>query len=490
MITAYRPVRPAPSAATASGAKLLRIALTCLLAAAAVAEAATGSQAVAAYVGKGRRQVGYCAVRLSDGVTIASRQADTPMRPASVQKICTAATALTVLGDDFRFRTVVATYQDDLIVIGDGDPTLGDPVLAAAAGGTIYDALDAWTAAIKDRGASRIAGALVLDDNIFAERRHGDWPASQRQRWYCAPVSGLNFNDNCVDVSLQVTAAGVTATVGPASRFIHVANETRRGSKQLWRLAYADEDATLRLTGQVRTSTAKPLSVAVNHPTLLLGRTLADRLNRGGVAFDGPILRRQVVGADRKLPAGPQVVAEHVTPIGVVLARANKRSLNLTAECLLLRAAASRTGRGTFADAAAVATEVLTGVYGVPAEQITVADGSGMSRNNRLSAAAAVTVLRKLARGPHGRTFMASLPISGVDGSLTKRLTRHTGRVVAKTGTLSGTAALAGYILDAAGEPAIAFAVLCNHTRGGNYEARAVIDALVEDWIGVVDSQR
>jgi len=458
------------------------ILLACLLTIVAAGRADTGtSPVVRAYLARRGTTVTYCAVRLADGQVIASRQAARPMVPASVQKLCTCAVALDVLGETFAFRTRLAMHGDDVFIIGDGDPTLGDPHLAERAAGTIYDTLDRWAHLLRARGLTRIDGHLVLDDDIFQERRHGDWPKAQHQRWYCAPVAGLNFNDNCLDIRIDLADATPAVTTSPASHRLTVVNRLRRGSDQLWRVAYDDADRTVTLTGTVRTSMTEPLSVAVNEPSLLLGRVFADRLARAGIAGTPPVVRARVAAPDRTLPEALTVVAEEVTPLATVLQRANKRSLNLAAECLLLRAAVQRTGRGTFEAAADLARTILVERYGVAPGQVAIADGSGMSRSNRLSAEAAVTILRRLA--VDHPTFLDSLPAAGVDGTLRKRLTGAAGRVRAKTGTLDGVVTLAGYILDDAGKPAVAIAVFCNDVRGPNAEARQMIDALVAEWV-------
>jgi len=462
------------------------IGLMCLLTAAGAARPdVETSPAVRTYLERHNTTVTYCAVRLADGQVIASRRARRPMMPASVQKLCTSAVALDVLGETFAFRTRLAVHDDDVFVIGDGDPTLGDPHLAARDGGTIYDTLDRWARALRDRGLTRIDGHLVLDDDIFQERRHADWPEAQRRRWYCAPVSGLNFNDNCLHVRIELADGAPVVAISPASRRLHVVNRLRRGSRQLWRVAYDAAGRTVTVSGTVKAPTAEPFPVAVDEPSLLLGRVFADRLARAGIAGTPPMVRAQVAKADRTLPEMLTVVDEQVTPLSTVLRRANKRSLNLAAECLLLRAAVERTGRGTFEAAAELARTVLVKRYGVAPDQIAVADGSGMSRTNRLSAEAAATILRRLAA--EHPAFLDSLPIAGVDGTLRKRLTDHQGRVRAKTGTLAGVVTLAGYILDADGTPAVAMAVFCNDVRGGNDKARQMIDALIAEWIDAIE---
>lgn len=467
-------------------------AVVAALAAPGAGQAAVGeSAALRAFLKLSNAKVGYQAVRLRDGAVLAARQAETPMLPASVQKLLTSAVALETLGADFQFVTTLAVLADEqgaapvLLLVGDGDPTLGDPVLAGERGGSIYDTFDAWAERLAAAGQTRFS-QLVLDAGIFDAGRHPDWPANQANRWYCAPVGGLNFNNNCLDVTIRVADGRASADLSPRSRYIDVTDQVRLGRRDVWNLSLSNRDAAVRLTGEISQSMTEPLSVAVNEPALLAGRVLADRLARAGIVIDQMVLRPAVT-AERRLPAGAAVAGRHVTPIATVLARANKPSLNMMAECLLLRSAVQGGEAGTFAAAERFGSAVLTSRVGLDGEQFRLADGSGMSRNNRLSAAAACWVLARLADGPGGKTFLQSLAVGGVDGTLKSRLSfGEKPRVLGKTGTLAGASALAGYVLDAQGRPAVAFAMIC--TGPDSNLARQAQDALVEDLVRLVDA--
>jgi D-alanyl-D-alanine carboxypeptidase/D-alanyl-D-alanine-endopeptidase (penicillin-binding protein 4) len=126
--------------------------------------------------------------------------------------------------------------------------------------------------------------------------------------------------------------------------------------------------------------------------------------------------------------------------------------------------------------------------YGLDRGSFTVADGSGYSRNNRVSPAALTALLRALAGEGH---FFRSLPLSGVDGSLRHRLRGPTcrGRVRAKTGYIARVSALSGYILDRRGKPAIAFSILVNgSTHGKGYSAHRLQEAICEALVEAVDA--
>ncbi|HUU22950.1 MAG TPA: D-alanyl-D-alanine carboxypeptidase, partial [Phycisphaerae bacterium] len=225
---------------------------------------------VEAFRAKTGAAVGVHAVRLADGKELASVHPSRPLIPASNQKVVTSAVALKRLGEDFRFRTVVAVEGDHLVITGDGDPSTGDPVLAARRGGTIYDEMDRWAAAVAAAGVTKLKGDVILRAGIFAPpMTHPDWPAGDRRKWYGAGVAGVNFNDNCVDVSFTVAGEGVQADVRPASRWLRVVNRVRAGGKHLWDCRFGRSGTEITLTGTASQSSTEPFSVAAPDPPML-----------------------------------------------------------------------------------------------------------------------------------------------------------------------------------------------------------------------------
>jgi D-alanyl-D-alanine carboxypeptidase/D-alanyl-D-alanine-endopeptidase (penicillin-binding protein 4) len=147
---------------------------------------------------------------------------------------------------------------------------------------------------------------------------------------------------------------------------------------------------------------------------------------------------------------------------------------NFVAEMLLKQLGAQRTGRGTSARGAAVVTAVLR-TFDVPLGGVRLVDGSGLSLLNRLTATSLVTLLNVAWSDPAVRpTFVRTLPVAGVSGTLRKRLLGARGRVQAKTGTTSAASALAGYV---AGR--YAFAVLHNGRPVATTWARRAQDRFV-----------
>ncbi len=396
--------------------------------------------------------VGVSAVELGSGKVLLDHHADDLFAPASNMKVLTSAFALSRLGAEFKFKTTLYWLGNDLLVVGGFDPTFGDPVVAETYKKTIYAELDQWAKAVKDRAGGKLPGdIIVVAPGSPKTWRHKEWPRNQYGSWYSAPVCQLSFNNNCLDINFAMQGKELAPQLSPLSRLIKVASSVKPG-KGGWSAASNPDDSTVTLTGTGGAG-GKPVSVAVNHPPLLLGRTLAERIMQAGVEFSGQV--RHVQEADM---ANAKAFVQTTSPLALAMSRANKRSLNMTAECMFLRA-----GDGTWDGSAKIAAETLQQTYGLKPGSFEVIDGSGYSRGNRISPAAMTKLLGGILAQKGSGIFTQSLPVSGVDGTISKRFDeQYRGRVLGKTGYIAGVSCLSGYVLDKQNKPVIAYSVLVN----------------------------
>lgn len=389
-------------------------------------------------------------------VSIAPSQMRTP---ASNQKILTAALALDRLGRDFHFRTTFLRGTDgSLVVKGDGDPNMsgrffdGDPNAV----------LRKLARDLKRKGVTRVAGDLVLDATKFdGQWRHPDWPRDQLDRWYCAPVAALVYNDSCWDITVGPGAdvgdpARVSVEPSLLSPRIALACRTVAVRKQHVVHIGREEDGFSVKGGVLRGSTGVSSHMTVKEPVLFFGRALRAALAAEGVAVDGRI--RLGVDPDAK----PVLV--YRSPIKRALKVMMTDSQNLYAECLLKRA-----GDGTFAGSAAMFRS-----YG----PVKARDGSGMSKHNKVAPA---TLHRILMRFKDDPLFVDSFPAGG-EGTLRRRYRELGERVRAKTGTISGVSSLSGYVTSRGGKRFV-FVILCNGRSTSR--SRSVQNAVVKHLAGL-----
>jgi D-alanyl-D-alanine carboxypeptidase/D-alanyl-D-alanine-endopeptidase (penicillin-binding protein 4) len=170
---------------------------------------------------------------------------------------------------------------------------------------------------------------------------------------------------------------------------------------------------------------------------------------------------------------GLPLASDVSAPLGRIVRFMGRESDNFTAEILVKELGASIAGRGTTAAGARIVRQALADA-GVPLVGVRLADGSGLSVLNRLTAAALVELLEVALADPEIRdAFVASLAVAGVDGTLEDRMRARParGRVVAKTGTTRGASALSGFV-----RGRYAFAVLQNGRPVSTYWARRAQD--------------
>ncbi|MGP1309956.1 MAG: D-alanyl-D-alanine carboxypeptidase/D-alanyl-D-alanine endopeptidase [Phycisphaerales bacterium] len=442
------------------------IAVALLLAPAAVAQSLQRQieQALRS-VGLDRSDVGVVVLDADTGRELVAIRPDLPLIPASNMKLLTSGAAVTVLGGEYAFRTELLVDGDRLIIKGSGDPALADHELLKEMDLDVEDLLGVWVNAVKDSGA-RI-NEIVVDDRAFdRELFHETWPTDQLNRWYCAQVSGLNFHANvlCVYAEPSVPGAAPEIVVDPASPWIVVENRAesvREGGNTIW-IARPNLSNEFTIRGNVRYPLGEPVEVALHDPARFVGDLLADRLVKAGM--NRPSVR---IAADEERLDDGAVVAVVRTPMDVVLRRCNVSSHNLYAEALIKRMGHEATGRpGSWSSGAAVIRMALQRRLGPSdAASVQIADGSGMSRGNRVSAGLLTRWLASFdPRDENDRAFIESLPRAGLEGTLRNRFRgMHPAHEIrAKTGYIRNVSSLSGYVSDAQTGERLVFSIIMN----------------------------
>lgn len=435
---------------------------------------------------------GAVVIDLTDGKLVFEHNADQTLVPASAMKVFVMAAGLAELGPDFAFDTILATDGARLIVIGDGDPAFGDEKLHKARSERITADFDRWAAALAQRGFRDFPGGLLIDESVFdTQWVHPSWEPDDLDNWYAAPIGALNFNDNCVDITVIPDAklnAPARITVQPEASVIKIINQCKSGGKGTPVLNHLASSFEYVVSG--RTSKTFPLGAAsFPDPGLLFAESFRTVLARSGVRLAPGLQRARIRLADGSVPSNVTIIDRKRTPLPDVLSRIGKDSQNFFAECLLKRMAygwARRQGRpdpqGSWSLGSAAVGDWLTR-QGVPSAGFVMADGSGLSRENRCSARQLATLLGWVHRQPYAEVFQEALSEAGEDGSLRKRLKDVRGSVYCKTGTMRGIRALTGYVHSKDGR-VYAFASIFNNYKGGSAPYKEIQDRLCRTLAG------
>jgi D-alanyl-D-alanine carboxypeptidase/D-alanyl-D-alanine-endopeptidase (penicillin-binding protein 4) len=401
------------------------------------------------------------------------------MMPASGMKVVTLAAAAERLGWDFAYETRLVAdgavderfLNGDLIVVGHGDPSLDDWDGAAT------HLFETWARAIKTSGIDTIGGRIIGNDNALEDAVLGSgWAWDDLDRSFATSIGALQFNQNTAQVRIgpgAAEAAPASVTLSPGGSGLVIRNllsttapaipaklETRR-------LAGT---AVLEMRGSIPLGVAPfNRNVSVYNPTLYFVHALREALLANGIDVRGPAVDIDDALQAPSGSAGATLVSYRSPPLAALATTMMKQSQNLYAETLLQTIGGPDQVKS-----------VLEG-WGIPLEDLVIADGSGLSRYNLITAEAMTDILGHVAKDERLHApFEASLPVAGREGTLAGRMkdTSAEGNARAKTGSFSNARSTSGYVRSAGGERLV-FAIIANNFGTSPDAVEQAIDSIV-----------
>lgn len=415
---------------------------------------------------------------VGSGRRVLQWQADKPMNPASVTKLLTTAAALQGLGPAYTWATPVwlagplhdGVLEGSVFIKGSGDPKF------------TLERVWLLLRRVQQIGVREIRGDIVLDNSAFAvpEVAAGDFDGEPLRPYNVHPAALLfNFRAATYTFSPDVAAGVARVSVEPAlagtvsDRSVPLA----AGPCADWRTALkASFDAErTRFAGNYATACGElSWPVADPQPASYEARLLQTLWREMGGTLHGSV-------REGPAPVALKPSFEMRSPALAELVRdINKFSNNLMAQQLALSLALqARPQASATPDSAREALQRwLAERTGPLGDEVVLDNGSGLSRDTRISAARLARVLLQAWDSPVMSELMSSLPISGLDGTL-RRSSLASGRAHLKTGSLRDVQAVAGYVLSDSGRRYVVVAVV-NHAQAG--AARPALDALVQ-WV-------
>lgn len=447
--------------------------------------------------------VGIKVTSLDSGRVLFEGNAEKLLRPASNMKIYTVATALDRLSPDYRFVTsVYAAARPDTAGVVRGDLRIygrGDPSIAARFNnGDYFKTIDELAARIVAAGVKRVEGDLVGDETYFVGPKYGaGWEWEDLTWYYGAEVTPLTVNDNALDLFIKPGATvgqPAVITTGPPDPLLTIVNNVTTSAKTTVRdisIHRALNDNTITITGTI------PLDdrgytggIGISHPALLFVYLLRNSLATKGVVITG---KSRVTGENpfsSALSPSPAISQQEIAtlqspPFSQIASQTLKPSQNLYTE-LILRTLGKVSPpppipipNATSEELGIEAVKTFLKTAGIRPESLVLDDGSGLSRNDMITAEASVQLLTFMSKHRYADVFREALPIAGVDGTLRNRFkgTPAENNLHAKTGSLSSAASLAGYVTTAAGEK-LAFSIMVNNYPRGVDPRAACIDPI------------
>jgi D-alanyl-D-alanine carboxypeptidase/D-alanyl-D-alanine-endopeptidase (penicillin-binding protein 4) len=399
-----------------------------------------------------------------------------PMNPASTMKLVTTYAALHLLGPAFTFRTEVLAdgplagdvLRGELYVRGGGDPHL------------VIENLWQLVTRVRGFGIRDIRGDLVLDKGLFEPLPHdpGQFDGEEGRAYNVGPDALL----------LNFKSIAVTFVPDTAARVARVMVIPEVAGMKYPRLVPGVEGGCGDGRGRLRADISDPMNLrfggayplacgeraiylgALGH-TNYFGAVFRAMWEREGGSWSGKV-REGAVPASARL-----VATQESPPLTSLIRDINKFSNNVMTQQLFLTLGAAGGEAGNPARGANAVRGLLT-ARGIAAPELILENGCGLSRIERISAGTLAGVLVDAWKSQWMSELMASLPVSGVDGTMQRRNV-VSGAAHMKTGLLEDTRAVAGYVLAASGKRYVVVGII-NHPAASR--GTGAHDALI-DWV-------
>lgn len=423
-------------------------------------------------------------IDLESGESIGSRQADQSLVPASNMKLLTTAAALHYLGTDFSYETTLQYHgfidssgnlNGDIIIKGAGDPSLGSGNIEGS--DDFNTLLNKFLDEIRNAGITYITGDVIGDASIYADNLPpSDWTFEDMGNYYGAFASGLSVSDNTFSISFNtgdsVDEPTKIISVSDSIPGVELYNYVITGSEQSGDKAYvhgAPYSNKYFIKGTLPASRNNfRIKATFPDPPLFFATKLKNQLLRNGIQIDGQA--RGISFQTEKYPNQRETIAVHKSPpLLEIVKYVNIESDNLYAEHLLKTIGLHVKGQGA-TQSGIEAIESFLKAKSIADDGFILADGSGLSRRNKLTANGIGRLLQMQFKAENFEEYLSSLPVAGQSGTM-KHVAKNStaaGRIYAKSGTLNGVRNYSGYIHSTSGKW-YAFSFLANQFTCSSY---------------------
>ncbi len=455
---------------------------------------------------------------ISVGVASLSPQAriqngDRAFIPASITKVMTTAAALEELGEGFKFQTRIgfdlasSGQATNLVIVADGDPTAGIMTYQAGAPNRMQDI----AAALKARGVRAVSGEIKLvstDPRMDTTTYAAGIPNIDMRECYGSLATSFNYRSNCANTRLS-SKTGFQWESSSIADLVDTQVETVSGEKNSLTLEPLLSPERMFLGFRVAgTYSAKSprvlqLRLPIGNAAQWYGQSLVAALKAAQVQTSKTAVKFARTSEERSLALREidrlrdQAIVVESAPLANIVEATNKPSDNFLADSLF-KAIGSRRGsrNATLVDASRSVLKsnlekwLRADGHGSWSNELHLIEGAGLSTENRATPRAFLSVMRQLTKQSYFSTLWESLPVAGAEGTLSDRMkqTVAEGKVRAKTGTLTGSYQLVGYIPKARGSSVeyVPFVILTSTVARERATVRKFQDALVVEMMTAV----
>ena len=467
--------------------------------------------------------VGICVMR-ADGEKIAGANEEKMLTPASNMKLISTGAALYQLGTDYKFTTDLAydgeitedgVLEGDLYIIGGADPTLGSKDTLAT---PLHKLFDQWVKAISDAGIKHIKGHIIGDGRwLDGMAEEPSWLMSDLGTYYGTGVTGLMFYENMMSFSVSPGAGvGDPTNIKPHYpscswmdfRYEGTTGEKGTGDKLYMFTSEFAPVAAIRGTFGVDRG-QKQVDCSNKFPEYTCAVYFKNYLQQKGITCsagaadfklktdwkDGknPVIGRGLQGDPLK-----SLISTESPSLERIAFTTNHASNNLYAETLLRTLGKEYRGSSCYDSSYVALNETLKKMHLNPSKGLKVQDGSGLSRQNLVSADFFCRFLGAMMDSDSFEAFLTTLPVPGGNGSLCYNMKGYSealrSRIRVKSGSMNGVRCYSGYILPEGftltrGEKIpqeikdkiIIFSIMTNNCVSPNWKVRPLLDKFMAE---------
>ncbi len=445
----------------------------------------------------GEAVISICA-KTGDGRTLVDIDGDNMIIPASNMKLISTGAALHALGADYRFETKIGhdgeirdgVLHGNLYIIGGGDPTTGSKDSIAV---KIEQTFAQWKKIISEAGIRRIDGHIVGDGRCFDGMiEHPTWLWEDLGTYYGSGSTGLMFYENMQSFNVSAGAqpgedVGITPSYPrtPWMEFRYSCKTGKAGTGDRLYMYASDLAPIAEIRGTFAVDRKpKRIDCSNKFPEYTCASYFADYLKGQGIpCSDGP--------ADFRLCS--DIKAGEVKVLGSTFSPSLKRivfetnhaSNNLYAETLLRTIGRTKTGKACY-DSCYVALDNVFKELNISTKGARIVDGSGLSRQNYISADFFCRFLGAMMSSPSFEDYISTLPSPGSKGTLANNMSKSPAelkaRIKVKSGSMNGVRCYSGYIIPTEGckDDTVIFSIMTNNCTAPTWKVKQLLDKIME----------
>ncbi len=402
----------------------------------------------------------------SRGVPLYQYNSTMPLSPASNLKIFTAAAALYYLGSDYKYTTCLygtpidktrGVMESSLYLVGSGDPTFCEPFMDNPT-----QVLEEFASELACKGLRLFTGDIIGDDSVFDREFLGlGWKDRYMLDTYAAQCAGLSLNANLI----QITMTDGVASFFPNTSIINLIDKTVERPYTAVKVTRKRDSNDVTISGALSPYESGGALIPIHNPSLFTLDAFENALREQSIYNTGETKLISEINSRYKYSEFVEL-ARHESPKMIdILIPMMKDSDNFLAQHIFKTIGAEQLGKGSRENASKAVFAMLEDA-GVSVENLVLADGCGLSEENKTTAKQLGELLVYMFSSDKFADFIKTMPQSGVDGTLKYRMSNI--KVRAKTGSINNVSALSGYVETLSGDTVVFSIISNNHQYGAS----------------------